>query len=74
MAASFLATASGLSQATEHAQQRRGGRDVREETRQGARNTKQDCRAANQQSSSQCWQDKRRSKQHGRQAAREIRY
>ncbi len=59
---------------TQQAQQRRAGRDVRQETRQTARHTKQDCRAANQQSNAQCRQDKRETKQHGRQAARDIKY
>ncbi|WP_250519129.1 hypothetical protein [Caballeronia sp. ATUFL_M1_KS5A] len=60
--------------ATQQAQERRAGRDVRQETRQGARHTKHDCRAANQQSNAQCRQDKRQTKQHGRQAARDIKY
>jgi len=42
------------SSATQQAQERRAGRDVRQETRQGARHTKQDCRAANQQSNGFC--------------------
>ncbi|BBP97156.1 hypothetical protein BSFA1_22850 [Burkholderia sp. SFA1] len=60
--------------ATQQAQERRAGRDVRQDTRQGARHTKQDCRAANQQSNAQCRQDKRQTKQHGRQTARDIKY
>ena len=74
LAAILLAASTGNSLATEQAQQRRAGRDVRQETRQGARHTKQDCRAANQKSNPQCRQDKRETKQHGRQAAREIKY
>jgi len=73
LTATLLAVFSGNSFATEQAQQRRAGRDVRQETRQGARHTKQDCRAANQQSNAQCRQDKRQTK-HGRQAARDIKY
>jgi hypothetical protein len=69
-----LTVSAGMSWATEQGQQRRAGRDVRQETRQGARHTKQDCRAANQQSNSQCRQDKRHTKQGGRQAARDIKY
>ncbi|BBU31191.1 hypothetical protein BTHE68_49250 [Burkholderia sp. THE68] len=63
-----------VSSATEQAQQRRAGRDVRQDTRQHARHTKQDCRAANQQSNAHCRHDKRETKQHGRQAARNIKY
>ena len=61
--ATFLASSSGMSWATEQAQQRRAARDVRQDTRQGARYTKQDCRAADQKSNSQCRQDKRHTKQ-----------
>ncbi|MBP0619288.1 hypothetical protein J8I82_04995 [Cupriavidus sp. LEh25] len=60
--------------ATEQAQQRRAGRDVRQETRQDARQTKQDCRAADQQSNPNCRQDKRQAKQQGRETARDIKY
>ena len=78
----FLALAAPLlicswpapSSARQQAQERRAGRDVRQETRQGARHTKHDCRAANQQSNALCRQDKRQTKQHGRQAARDIKY
>jgi hypothetical protein len=63
-----------VSFATEQAQQRRAGRDVRQDTRQNARHTKQDCRAANQQANAHCRHDKRQTKQHGRQAARDIKY
>ncbi|ALP64520.1 hypothetical protein [Paraburkholderia caribensis] len=74
LAAMFLAASSGMSWATEQAQQRRAGRDVRQDTRQGSRHTKQDCRAADQKSNSQCRQDKRHTKQQGRQTARDIKY
>jgi hypothetical protein len=63
-----------VSLATEQAQQRRAGRDVRQDTRQDSRHTKQDCRAANQQSNAHCRHDKRQTKQHGRQTARDIKY
>lgn len=59
----------GIAGATEQAQQRREGRDVRQDTRQGARDTKQDCRAANQKSNAHCRHDKRDTKQQGRQTA-----
>ncbi|WP_425606026.1 hypothetical protein [Paraburkholderia sejongensis] len=74
LVAVVLALASAHAWSTEQAQQRRAGRDVRQETRQGARHTKQDCRAANQTSNAQCRQDKRNTKQGGRQAARDIKY
>jgi hypothetical protein len=70
----LLTASTGASWATEQAQQRRAGRDVRQNTRQGSRHTKQDCGAANQQSNSQCRQDKRHTKQGGRQTARDIKY
>ena len=60
--------------ATEQAQQRREGRDVKQDTRQDARDTKQDCRADNQKSNANCRQDKRDTKQDGRQQARDIKY
>ncbi|MEM5388523.1 hypothetical protein VSR68_33880 [Paraburkholderia phymatum] len=74
IAAIVLAMSSVHSAATEQAQQRRAGRDVRQETRQGARHTKQECRAADQKNNAQCRQDKRQTKQHGRQVARDIKY
>ena len=65
---------SETSWATEQAQQRRAGRDVRQDTRQGARDTKQGCRADNQKSNSQCRHEKRQTRQHGRETARDIKY
>lgn len=73
IALSVMAPA-GTSWATEQAQQRRAGRDVRQDTRQGSRHTKQECRATDQKSNPQCRQDKRQTKQNGRQAARNIKY
>jgi len=69
-----LASVSDTSWATEQAQQRRAGRDVRQDTRQGARHTKQECRAADQKSNAACRQDKRHAKSEGRKAARDIKY
>jgi len=60
--------------ATEQAQQRREGRDVKQDTRQESRETKVDCRAENQKSNTACRQDKRDTKQDGRQQARDIKY
>jgi hypothetical protein len=58
---------------TENAQERRGARDVKQDTRQGARKEKVDCRQANNKSNAECRQDKRNSKQTGRQDSREVR-
>lgn len=71
---SCLLAASSPGYATEQAQQRREGRDVRQDTRQQSRDTKADCRAANQKSNANCRQDKRDTKQGGRQQARDIKY
>lgn len=60
--------------ATEQAQQRREGRDVKQATREGSRDAKQDCRAADQKSNAGCRQDKRSTKQGGREKARDIKY
>jgi len=74
VAMTFLASSAGISSATEQAQQRRAGRDVKQETRQNSRVTKQDCRAANEKSNAACRQDKRHTKQQGRQQSRDIKY
>ncbi|WP_156408692.1 hypothetical protein [Rhizobium sp. Root708] len=78
LAASFavmlVANLPTASWATDQAQQRRAGRDVKQETRQGSRHAKQDCRAANQQSNAACRQDKRQTKQSGRETARDLKY
>ena len=60
--------------ATEQAQQRQQARDVRQDTRSQSRDTKQDCRAADDKSNHECRQDKHRTKQDGRQQARDIKY
>lgn len=59
--------------ATENAQERRGARDVKQDSRQDARKTKVDCRQDNQKSNSQCRQDKREDKQDGREDSRDVR-
>lgn len=74
LAEMFLVSLPAVSWATEQAQQRRAGRDVKQETRQGSRQTKQDCRAANEKSNAACRQDKRQTKQSGRQTARDLKY
>jgi hypothetical protein len=58
--------------ATEQAQQRRDGRDVKQDTRQDARKEKVDCRQENNKSNAACRQDKRDTKQDGREQARDI--
>lgn len=68
----LLATGSGY--ATEQAQQRREGRDTKQDTRQEAHKEKVDCRAADQKNNAECRQDKRETKQGGRQEARDIKY
>lgn len=60
--------------AAEQGEQRREGRDVRQETRQDARSDKQDCRAENNKNNAECRQDKRGEKQEGRENARNIKY
>jgi CHASE3 domain sensor protein len=72
--ATGLAVAPMSAFATEQAKQRQAARDVRQDTRQGAREAKQDCRAADQKNNAGCRQDKRGSKQDGREKARDIKY
>jgi hypothetical protein len=69
-----LLTAAPSGYATEQAQQRREGRDVRQDTRQQAQDTKAGCRTADQKSNANCRQDKRDTKQGGRKQARDIKY
>jgi hypothetical protein len=63
----------GLAQ-TNQSQQRQAGRDVNQAAKQDARSEKIDCRAANNQSNAACRQDKRDTKQQGRQEKRDIKY
>jgi hypothetical protein len=69
-----LAALPFIAAATEQANQRRDGRDVKQDTRQEARSEKIDCRQANNKSNAACRQDKRETKQGGRQEARDIKY
>ena len=62
----------GAAWATEQAQQRRDGRDVKQDTRQDSRKEKVDCRQENNKSNAACRQDKRDTKQDGREQARDI--
>ena len=74
LVAAGLLLATGSSYATEQAQQRREGRDTKQETRQEAHEAKVDCRAADQKNNAECRQDKRETKQGGREEARDIKY
>jgi hypothetical protein len=74
LVAAGLLLATSSSYATEQAQQRREGRDIKQDTRQEAHKTKVDCRAADQKNNAECRQDKRETKQGGRQEARDIKY
>ena len=60
--------------ATEQAQQRQTGRDVKQDTRQDSRHEKVDCRQENNKSNAACRHDKRDTKQDGRQQARDIKH
>jgi hypothetical protein len=60
--------------ATEQAQERREGRDVKQDTRKDAHKEKVDCRQENNKSNAACRQDKRDTKQGGREQARDIKY
>jgi hypothetical protein len=73
VAAGMLAL-SGVALATEQAQQRREGRDVKQDAKQDARHNKVDCKAADQKNNAECRQDKRDTKQEGRQEKRDIKH
>jgi hypothetical protein len=60
--------------ATQNAEERRDGRDVKQDTRKEARTEKVDCRKADQKNNAECRQDKRDTKQTGRQEARDIKH
>ncbi|MDX0531564.1 hypothetical protein GOC94_31305 [Sinorhizobium medicae] len=74
VATMFLASLTGTSWTTDQGQQRRAGRDVKQETRQDSRQTKQACRAGDEQSNSACRVDKRNANQEGRKTARDMKY
>ena len=60
--------------ATEQAQQRQEGRDVKQDAKQAARQGKVDCKQENNKSNAECRQDKRDTKQEGRQEKRDIKH
>ena len=74
IAAGFLTAAAHGYAATDNAQERRDGRDVKQEGRQEGRKEKVDCRQADQKNNSECRQASRDNKQDNRKAAREIKY
>lgn len=74
LAAAALVAVSGSAVATDQSRQRQQGRDVNQAAKQDARSGKVDCRAANQQSNAACRNDKRDTKQQGRQDKRDIKY
>ena len=60
--------------ATEQAQQRREGRDVKQDSKQEARQNKVDCKQESNKSNAECRQDKRDTKQEGREQKRDIKH
>ncbi|HEY2024069.1 hypothetical protein [Paraburkholderia sp.] len=74
LTATVLLALSGPAFSTNQSQQRQAGRNVNQQAKHEARSHKVDCRAANEKSNSQCRQDKRDTKQNGRQAKRDIKY
>jgi hypothetical protein len=74
LAAAGLLALPGATLATNQSQQRQAGRNANQNAKQQARSNKGDCRAANPKSNSQCRQDKRDTKQGGRQQKRDIKY
>ena len=73
LAAGMLAL-SGVALATDQAQERRDGRDAKQDSKQKARQNKVDCKAADQKNNAECRQDKRDTKQDGRQEKRDIKH
>ncbi len=74
LAAAGLLALPGPALATNQSEQRQQGRNANQAAKKEARAGKVDCRAANQKSNSQCRQDKRDTKQEGRQQKRAIKY
>ena len=73
IAAGFL-TLSGVALATDQAQERRDGRDAKQDSKEKARQDKANCKAADQKNNAECRQDKRDTKQEGRQDKRGVKY
>ena len=72
--ATGLLALSGVALATDQADQRREGRDAKQDAKQEARKNKVDCKAADQKNNAECRQDKRDTKQDGRQEKRDIKH
>lgn len=72
--ATALLIAPMTSYATEQGEQRREGREVKQEGRQGAREIKAECKAGDEKTRSECRQEKREIKQQSREKARDIKY
>ena len=72
--ATGLLALSGVALATDQADQRREGRDAKQDSKQQARQNKVDCKAADQKNNAECRQDKRDTKQDGRQEKRDIKH
>jgi len=70
--AGVLLALSSSAFATEQAQQRREGRDAKQDAKQEARHDKAECKQTDGKSNSECRQDKRDAKQDGRQEKRDI--
>jgi len=69
-----LLALSGVALATDQAEQRRDGRDAKQDSKDQARKNKVDCKAADQKNNAECRQDKRDTKQDGRQEKRDIKH
>jgi hypothetical protein len=69
-----LLAVSGPCFATEQAQERREGRDVKQDSKQAARQNKVDCKQESNKSNAECRQDKRDTKQEGREQKRDIKH
>jgi hypothetical protein len=69
-----LLALSGVALATDQADQRREGRDAKQDGKQQARQNKVDCKAADQKNNAECRQDKRDTKQDSRQEKRDIKH
>jgi hypothetical protein len=67
-----LLALSGVALATDQAEQRRDGRDAKQDSKDQARKNKVDCKAEDQKSNAECRHDKRDTKQDGRQEKRDI--
>ena len=70
--AGLLLALSSAAFATQQAQERREGRDAKQDAKQEARENKAECKQTDGKSNAECRQDKRDTKQDGRQEKRDI--